>query len=169
MKAPRKFSIALGVAFLWLVPPASASHGEPHWFNAHGSLDATLEPIVAGSSTRQGSGDMLGNFEAQKMVFTLSGTGSCTEVVLDQVATYPPRPGDWVRIKVLARADDALNNFCTPGTRRFHGTARLLGGGGDYAKAEGELTFTGVVTGNGLASRETIHTDFAGVIRCYHQ
>jgi hypothetical protein len=164
--------LALGLMLLVLPlsVPASAIDGEADWVDTRSSLDGTLEPMpdLASPASRQGQGTMMSNFEDEKWSWRASGSGTCTEIRLDIVATYPPRPGDWARASGIAKADDAMHNFCTPGTRRFQGKARILGGGGNYAKAEGEFPLTGVLIGDGPTSRETVHIDAAGKLRCYH-
>ena len=125
-------------------------------------------PDRAAQTTRQAHGTVMGNFEDEPWTWRASGAGSCTEIVIDLVAVYPPRPGDWASARSVAIADDPIRNFCVPGTRHFHGTGRLTGGGGSYAGSEGDFTFTGTVTGDGMATQETIRMVSTGRLRCYH-
>jgi hypothetical protein len=170
-----RITSTLGLALLLSAPSvplsaASPNHGEAHWVHAEGSLDGTLEPMpdLSAPASRQGHGEMMANFEDEKWVFRVSGSGTCTKVDLDILVTYPGRAGDWAKSKAVAETNDATHNFCTPGTRGFHGTGRIIGGGGHYSKSEGEFPFTGLLTGMGPTSREEFHLEFAGLLRCYH-
>lgn len=172
MRTLRISTMTLGLVLLLSssLVPASASHGEPDWLDVRSSIDGMLEPMpdLHSPSSRQGHGEMTTNFEDEKWVVRASGRGTCTEIVLDILFMYPPRPGDWAKARGIAKADDAVHNFCTPGTRSLQGTARVLGGGGNYAKAEGEFSFTGLVVGDGPTSEEAFHMDSVGSLRCYH-
>ena len=172
MRTPRFVGSALGLTLLlaWPMAPASANHGEPDWLDVRTTTAGTLDPMpdLAAPSSRQGHGTMRSNFEDAEWTWRATGSGTCTEIVIDIVAVYPPRRGDWAATRAVATADDVAQNFCVPGTRRFHGIGRLGGGGGNYAKSEGEYKFTGVVTGYGPISSETIHMDSTGRMRCYH-
>lgn len=162
-------TLSLTLLLSWSPPAASASTGHPDadWLDVQWITEGTLDP-VADLATRHGHGTMMSNFEDEPWTWRAGGGGSCTEIVVDIVAVYPPRPGDWAKARTVAVADDAVQNFCVPGTRRFHGTGRLTGGGGNYADSEGEFTFTGTVTGAGLAAQEAIRMVSTGRLRCYH-
>ena len=107
------------------------------------------------------------SFEDDTWTFRAWGRGNCVEVVLDVLTTYP-RGNDSVTVSGVAAPDDPANNFCTLGIRRFHGTARILGGSGNYADATGQLSFTGILTGDGPGTRESVRIDWVGSLRCYH-
>jgi hypothetical protein len=172
MRTPRFVGSALGLTLLlaWPAVPASAGHDDADWLDVRTTTTGTLDPMPdpAAPSSRQGHGTMMSNFEDAEWTWRATGSGSCTEINIDLVAVYPPRPGDWAKASVVAVADDAVQNFCVPGTRRFHGTGRITGGGGNYADSAGDFTFTGVVAGNGSVSSETIQMESTGRLRCYH-
>jgi hypothetical protein len=152
--------------------PASAATGHPDadWLDVKTTTEGVLEPMpdLEAPSTRSGHGTMMSNFEDEAWTWRASGRGSCTETVIDLVAVYPPRPGDWAVARAVAVADDPVQSFCVPGTRRFHGTGRITGGGGNYADSAGDFTFTGTVTGGGLVAQEAIRMVSTGRLRCYH-
>jgi hypothetical protein len=157
--------------------PASAWHAPPHCDHIKATVEGTLNPLPDPRSapSRTGQGTLLGDLDdgAWKWRATGSGSwatgsGSCTEIVVDMVVVYPPRPGDWATARVVAIADNAVENFCTPGTRRLHGSGPVTGGGGNYTGSEGALDFTGVVIGDGPTSTETIRMQATGRLKCYH-
>ena len=165
-------TLALTMVLTWPALPASAASGHPdaEWLDVQIISEGVLEPIseLAAPPPRDGHGTMTADFEDEPWTWQASGTGSCTEINVELVAAYPPRPGDWATARVTAIADDTVRNFCVPGTRPFHGTGTITGGGGNYADSEGDFTFTGTVTGGGGAVQETIRMVSTGRLRCYH-
>jgi hypothetical protein len=161
--------LAVTVLLAWPAWPATAATGHPDadWLDVQWTTEGILDPI-ADPASRPGHGTMMANFEDEPWTWQAAGGGSCTEIAVDIVALYPPRPGDWASARSVAIADDPVNNFCVPGTRRFHGNGQITGGGGNYADSEGDFTFTGTVTGNGPAAQETIRMVSTGRLRCYH-
>lgn len=170
----RMRGVALAVALLlgWTALPATASagHADADWLDVKTTTEGVLDamPDLAAPTSRPGHGTMASNFEDEPWTWRASGSGSCTEITIDIVAVYPPRPGDWAKAQAVAIADDSTQNFCVPGTRRFHGTGRITGGGGNYADSAGDFTFTGTVTGGGPLVQEAIRMVSTGRLRCYH-
>ncbi|HEU5449916.1 MAG TPA: hypothetical protein VFW57_12985, partial [Acidimicrobiia bacterium] len=99
MRTIRTASVMVALLLSWSAPPAMASEGnaEPDWLDVTMTTQGILEPMPdrAAPTIRQAHGTVVGNFEDEPWTWRASGAGSCTEIVIDLMAVYPPRPGDW--------------------------------------------------------------------------
>jgi hypothetical protein len=174
MRSLRVGGSLLGLTLLlaWWAAPVDAHHTseEPDWLDVKSVITGTMEAVTdaASLSSRKGHGTMKADFEDGDWTWRASSSGTCDEVAIEIIATYPPRPGDWASARAVVVPDDPMQNFCLPGTRPFHGTGHLTGGGGNYADSQGEFALKGIVVGDGPTTTEAVRAEMAGRLRCYH-